>query len=81
MMEEKSGRKKKYRMKTKYTEYFSFGISASYKLRQQQKLILEFSSFGLLLELFSVSSYWMPTYSGENAWQSQLLSELMPGYL
>lgn len=30
MMEEKLGRKKKYRMKTKDTEYFSFGISALY---------------------------------------------------
>lgn len=29
-MEEKLGREKKFRMKTKDTEYFSFGISALY---------------------------------------------------
>lgn len=31
MMKQKLGRKKKYRMKTKDTEYFSFGINALYK--------------------------------------------------
>lgn len=58
-------------MKTKDTEYLSFGISALYKevLHAQTATEVNFGIFLIcfLLELFSVGNYWMPSYSGDNA--------------